>query len=303
MRKQLLTLSSCLMLGLATFAQTENTGMLLGKKGTPILPQEGDYGIGISANPFLEYTGNMFNNGGGNAAPSWTYGANPFSNNSIGNTVSVLGKYMISDNQAYRVRFNIAHQGRRNTQQIVKDTLTPDLNNLTFVNDVQRTKYTYVTLAAGKEWRRGKGRLQGVFGAEGILEFAGARNSYDYGNVLDQNFTAPNTFGAFGDIVGGSNIINPSSRVLNNKSGLFYGIGARGFAGVEFFVGPKISLGAEFGYTIRYTHKAKSTTTYETFNTIDLKRVEKTIRGNSGFSSFNLGVENLNGVINIHFYF
>jgi hypothetical protein len=44
-------------------------------------------------------------------------------------------------------------------------------------------------------------------------------------------------------------IINEGdSRVLSQKDGMSVTFGVRGFVGVEYFVAPKISIGAEFGW-------------------------------------------------------
>jgi hypothetical protein len=56
MKKSLTLLA--LVLGMSgAFAQD-----LTSKKGEPFLPEAGDWGLGIDANPFLEYAGNFFGN-------------------------------------------------------------------------------------------------------------------------------------------------------------------------------------------------------------------------------------------------
>ncbi|MES2681013.1 MAG: hypothetical protein V4635_14060, partial [Bacteroidota bacterium] len=60
---------------------------LTSKKGEPILPEKGDWAIGIDATPFLNYIGNFF--GTPNSAPSFTW---------LTNNNTIVGKYFI-DNQ------------------------------------------------------------------------------------------------------------------------------------------------------------------------------------------------------------
>ncbi|MBR9831853.1 hypothetical protein GYB57_06890 [bacterium] len=43
--------------------------VLTSKKGVPILPEAGDYAIGVDATLFLDYTGNLFNGNLGNTSP------------------------------------------------------------------------------------------------------------------------------------------------------------------------------------------------------------------------------------------
>lgn len=65
MMKKTLLVAAAALFASVTFAQE---GIITNKKGTPILPQAGDYAIGVDATPFLEYFGNMFNGENFNAA-------------------------------------------------------------------------------------------------------------------------------------------------------------------------------------------------------------------------------------------
>ena len=52
-------------------------------------------------------------------------------------------------------------------------------------------------------------------------------------------------------------------RIKSDKSGLGFEIGARAFAGAEFFIAPKLSIAGEFGWGIGYMSGGKTTTTIE----------------------------------------
>lgn len=55
MKKSLLVIA---LASATTFASAQDMNS---KRGTPILPEPGDYSIGIDAVPFLEYFGNLMN--------------------------------------------------------------------------------------------------------------------------------------------------------------------------------------------------------------------------------------------------
>ena len=49
---------------------------LTSKKGEPILPEAGDWAIGIDATPFLNYAGNFFGKTTNNNAPTFNFFTN-----------------------------------------------------------------------------------------------------------------------------------------------------------------------------------------------------------------------------------
>lgn len=96
MMKKTLLVAAAALFASVTFAQE---GIITNKKGTPILPQAGDYAIGVDATPFLEYFGNMFNGENFNAAPGFQYNTDrPF---------SIYAKQFISSTEAYRLTARI----------------------------------------------------------------------------------------------------------------------------------------------------------------------------------------------------
>lgn len=153
------------------------------KNGTTVLPEAGEFSIGIDAVPVLNYFGNLFNEAGNNAAVGYQQA----------NTIT--GTYMKTANLAYRGKLRIG------------------FNNSTV--DSVETKGTNLTLGAGVMKYRGKGRLQGYYGAE-----AGISTSSGSVTVSGNDAKAPNTMG-------------------------FYG---RGFVGAQYFVAPKVSIGTEYGW-------------------------------------------------------
>jgi hypothetical protein len=76
-----------------------------------------------------------------------------------------------------------------------------------------------LTAGLGKEWRRGSTRLQGFYGADLLLNISSTSEK-----ITDTGYERKET------------------------SGLGFGIGAQGFIGAEYFLFPKISIGAQYTY-------------------------------------------------------
>jgi hypothetical protein len=240
-------------LSAVSIAQQVDTTVLVSKRGRAILPQKGDFSIGVDASPFFQYLGNLFNNTTNNASPVFRSPTFPV----------LVGKYMRSSNTALRVRLalnNLSQEGKN----LVDNSTNPDPAIL--VTDTKNYSSTNVLLGAGIEKRRGKGRLQGVYGVEAFFGFTSSSSTYTYGNAITTanpsvSFTLWNANSAtvFGSTFG-------SSRTLETSSGTSVSYGVTGFVGAEYFLAPKMSLGAEFGYSIASTGSGSGTQRTESFN-------------------------------------
>lgn len=237
--KKLITISTFMFLSISLIGQgTPNSTM-----GSPILPEAKDFSISVDANPFLDYVGNMFNNSSSNTAPAFAFNADK--------PLSLYGKYFITDMSAYRATFRL---GFSSSSDKDPDSL---LNN-----DVFKSSDFNLALGLGKEWRRGKGRLQGIYGAEALINFSTASATFEYDN------------GDSEELSGGSS----------------FGLSARAFVGVEYFFAPKMSIGAEYGYALGFS----STGATEYIGTFGGTKIEETLAGGNSFgldtdaSGFNL---------------
>ena len=210
--KKLLTISFALFALNAANAQT-----LTSKKGEAYLPEKGDWAIGFNANNLFRYVGNAFNGNTNNAAPSLT--------NWVSN--SIVGKKFITANSAYRVVANIGFG---------TETESTEAGGNTFK---ETTSGYDVSLGLGKEWRRGKTRLQGYYGADVLL------------NVNSSTYKETNSQTGIGD------------KEYKEKDGLGFGLGVNGFLGAEYFIFPKISIGAQYQYglSVRMQGAGEGTTT------------------------------------------
>ena len=120
-----------------------------------------------------------------------------------------------------------------------------------------------LSLGLGKEWRKGSTRLQGFYGADVMLN-------------INSNSTKTTSTGY--------------EKVV--KSGLGFGVGAQGFLGAEYFLFPKISIGAQYTYGLVISMHGASTTT-ET-NQAEIKGAKS-----SGFNLGGVGVSSIN--MTLHF--
>lgn len=270
MKKKVLFIAAILTAGL-TFGQDGMTS----KKGTPILPEAGDYAIGFDAGNLLNYGGNLLNGSAGNGLNN----LNLMQNNTI------YGKMFIDANKAYRGMLQIGFGS------VTERALTADLSSGAAagaqVEDEMKTSAMNIVLGGGIEMRRGAGRLQGVYGPMAMIMIGSGSTEYTYGNALSA--TNPAHVSNFGQNAGAT----------EDKQGGTFGFAVGGFAGVEYFFAPKMSLGAEIQWTIAINSEANGEETTETWNG---SAAESTTTETGGESSFNIGTVP-NGVISLNFHF
>jgi hypothetical protein len=210
-------------------------------KGNRILPKQGDFAFGVELNPLFDYIGNMFNAKSDNYAPSFE-----------GIDFAINGKYFLTDNQAIRIRL-LMDLGQVRYKNIVQDDATIAVNPEAVdptVYDVYKKSENEFGFSVGYEFRRGYGRLQGFWGAEAYLGFTKAKGVFEYGNAMTGANPTPTTTYGWGT---SSMSSSPADyRSINTKSSSF-SAGAGLFAGVEYFIAPKMSIGAELNFRLLYS--------------------------------------------------
>lgn len=239
-------------------ATTVNAQELTSKKGFPILPEAKDWSISFNAVPLVDWAFDKTRVLSGTPATT-AGGALDYS---VANTV--VGKLMKDANTAYRgkVQFNFGSTSEDTYAGGVKTT--------------EKTSETDITLGGGLQYYRGKGRLRGYYGYEGLIGLS----------------TGPNTKFSY------SEALTAGSRDTEVKSGMGLNLGVRGFVGAEYFFAPKMSVGAEFGWGLGYGMKGDTEVTTETFGAAT--ETKKTVGASSGFGA---GVDNAGGSINLAIYF
>jgi hypothetical protein len=201
MKKGLLIVA--MMIGVTASAQDMNS-----KKGTPILPEAGDWSIGIGANSSLNYFGNLLNGNADNSPMSFDW--------TNGNDNVITGKMMKDANTAYRVGLRLGFGSTTADNQEVD----ADGDGVADFDSVEiKNGGSNINLAAGIQMYRGKGRVRGFYGAEANIGLSSAKETW---TATDLSVEA--------------------------KAGSTFNLGVRGFVGVEYFFAPKMSLSGEFGW-------------------------------------------------------
>lgn len=256
----------------------------MGQEEPVILPEGGDFALGFDAVPLLEYVGNIFNGTQNN-----TIGAN-----FLGNNQQVFGKYFLSDYMAIRGRLRLEQGIITNRNRVSLDNQTfPDPNIQ--VTDEWTNYSTFARVGGGVEFRRGTAKLIGVFGGEASFLYGTSSTDYDYGNPITEGNTSPtSTFGQFN--------AGRFERPVDEKTNKQLGFGLNGFAGVEYFIAPKISVGAEFTLGLDFIKGYRDQSTYQFWNAAT-GSVETTKSVSEGDSSLLLSSGNYGGSINLMFYF
>lgn len=243
---------------------------LTSKKGEPILPEAGDWGVAIDATPFLNYFGKV--GSGSNNAPTWNF---------FTNAQTITGRYFKDAKTVYRGSLRIG-LGSSTNRNMVDDRAAASSTTITFPNanlmkeNEWKHSSTDIGLAGGIEMRKGKTRLQGYYGGEVGLYLSNSKDKFTYGNSLvapgagvtapvlvdatDDSFAAASNVIATGAPIQG---ISGAARATERKNGATFSFGVRGFIGAEYFVLPKMSIGGEFGWGIGLTRNGKTTTTWE----------------------------------------
>jgi hypothetical protein len=301
-----------LAMGACMFAATTQAQELMSKKGTPILPEAGDWSIGIDAAPFIDWAFDKTRI----MAP---FGVSP-SSNAIApqENMTLVGLYMKDANTAYRgkVGINFSSHSEDHIIHANYTTATPPVTPV-YVTDNIKVSSMGITLGAGIQKSRGKGRLHGIYGAEAMIGFGGGtKTTYEYGNafILDTNALSN---------AGTANIYDPTnpptnesyvaSRTTEMKTGSSFSFGVDGFIGVEYFFAPKMSFSAEYNWGIVLSSGGEGSTTTETVTQPNLAvnnhayTVTSAEVKTGGHSDFNIGNGNINtsstGNIVFHFYF
>jgi hypothetical protein len=248
MKKYISVLFTLLFLAVNISAQEEaaSSGVLTNKKGIPILPKKGDCAIGISANPFLNYVGNMFNNTANNSLALSSY--------------TLYFKYYLADNAAVRVFLDLD-----NSKSLYKEYVRDDAAYLTYplsqakVIDTRSVKDNYLGIGLSVQKYRGYGRLQGFYGIYANYYQGRTQTEYTYGNVITEANPDPSNYyeGVADNSAGGA------GRKLYDDGGFGRSLGLGLLGGVEFFFMPKASIGVELDLGYSYNWSTQSNAKYE----------------------------------------
>jgi len=212
-----------------------NAQQITSKKGFPVLPEKGDWSISFNPEGIFKYIGDVGFNSAGGISPDVSEAT--YSNlDTFSNNLYFVGKMFITDRTAYRA---IARLNYSRVNDITTDETAGLNSNQTNVEKNRTTNFD-LTVGLGKEWRRGKTRLQGYYGADVLL------------NIRSLNRTkVTNSLNGVGN------------KETKGRDGVSFGIGAQGFIGAEYFVLPKMAIGAQYdmAFFVRLQGRGKDVTT------------------------------------------
>ncbi len=278
--KKIFLFSTFIFLFSVCFSQQDT--ILKSKSGKVILPQKGDFAIGIGANSLFDYIGNMLSSSGNNQLR-----LNLLNNNML------YGKYFLTSQSAIRLKLIINQTNSHYENNNVPD----DKNANNKVTDNYDLSETNLGVTIGYEIRKGTGRLQVSYGAELNFGLSSNDNKYSYGNAFSATNTAPtSTFDFYN-----SNSTSLPNRTLESKQDDGIAIGIRAFTGIEYFIFPKISVGGEIGLGYYNNFNGKNINNTESWNYNTNSILNMNNQNKNSFS--NLSTDIFSGQIFLLFHF
>lgn len=226
-------------------AVSESGSALVSRKGIAILPQAGDFAIGVEATPYLNYFGNMFS-GYTDEKNTLDLGAQ-----------TIYGRYFLADDAAVRVMFKIDNSTDVD-RSYVRDDAAYYANPLSTAQtqDAYTSRNREYVIGLGYQKYRGYGRLRGFYGAQLMVGFEKDSYEYSYGNPITSLNTAPTT-SYYGSV---------ATRTLKGDDGLTTSFGIGALAGVEYYFAPKVCIGGEISLMYGYSKGSQSNYTTERWN-------------------------------------
>lgn len=318
MKIKILLASACMMLVSTAYVDAK-------KPEKDYLPKAGDVTIGVNAVPFLNYLGNCFGKTKKNNINPAEIGGVPAVVGLDNPTMSIFGKYFLTDQTAVRLNVGIGINSITQSQYVQDDAaVAEDPLSIDQVEDTYKYRNSGMSIAVGYEWRRGGKRLQGFWGGQAILAYSNSKHFFGYGNAITEVNQTPtaatnndwdrpaglpdiNNDGNLdrGDIptLAQINGIGNDSRLLMQSDGRSWTYGVGGFVGVEYYIAPKISIGCEMSLNLLWTSGGKKYQKSERYNP-DFNRVEENTRwtGKSD-SGFRFGTQNIGTSLFVAFSF
>lgn len=287
MKKKVLFVAS-MFLATAMIAQDGLTS----KKGEAYLPEAGDWALGFDGTPFLNYAGNWFNGTQNNSVNATWVRNLP--------AATIYGKYFADETTAYRAKIRIGF-GSTSTKAFT-DTSAVNPATVVEIEDKMSTSGFNLTLGGGIEKRRGNTRIQGFYGGELLISFGSSSSEITYGDSFDDVNLA-----TWHDFNTNTSVTGAGPRTTKVSNGSTMQIGLRGFVGVEWFLAPKVSVSAEYGWGLAMRSQGDGERTTEewglaTPTATDNSLITKTTT-QGGTSSFGIDTDNNGGVISIFFHF
>jgi len=303
--KKVLSLIIIASLALPVLAREKSDSTKVAKDYSQILPQAGDFAVGFTLNPFVNFVGNMFNGTMGQVLDESRIGGGviQYGNNPTYPIVSVMGKYMFTDNLGIRANIGFLMNYADSTKKVKDDydvamgTLVPSM-----VSDTKKGTTFGGSFSAAAEYRVGKKAVQGVFSGGLLYTLSKYSCNYTYGNAITEINQKPTTaFNA--KHYGEEKMGMPYYRVLKESTACSHTIGLITSAGFEWFVAPKISLGAEVNLSLLYQITPGVTQQVEGYVPFYGEVRQETVEVGEKYQGLVFGTQNIGANLYMNFYF
>ena len=226
--------------------------------------KEGGFAITMNANPLLNYVGNMFNGTQNNSLAEFN-GVDGF----FGGT-TITGKYFLKDNLALDLGFGV------NNNYNVDNTYNKQDDKVT---QYERHATTAFQVKLGAEYRLFPGkRLQPIFGAAVFYQHT---NAWNFTKVTDGDNKDKTIYNNTISAAGGA----------TNAVGLIFNVG------VEYFIIPQISLGAniDLGVARRWVKATQENELTPDDKSVNYARVSS--------KNLNFATQKFGANVTLNFYF
>ena len=306
--KRIISLALSLIVATAAFSQTETKPQRERKQlkdYTEYLPKAGDVAIGFSLNPLANFVGNMFNGNTWNSLKNLA--AEPMLCPTP-NIAAIMAKYMLTDQLGIKANLGFGCNIYSKNGYIVDDAAMM-MNPLSEAKVIDTYKVNKLSgsIALGVDYHVGKQLpVQGVFGVGIIYALGHETHQYRYGNAITELNQNPsyNTSIFPTAVTTGLIPYMPNARMLSDQAiNLIHRVGAYASVGIEWFVAPKISLGANVNLNICYTLNPARETIYEGWNNATSQVEQYTELVAPASHGFTFSTDNIGANLLMNFYF
>lgn len=265
------------------------------------LPEAGDFSIGISIDPIVNFIGNSLNGYGtnGNKNTLGNIGGSVVNLNILPKpSVSLMGKYMLKNNFAVRINVGVVSSDSTKTAY-VKSDLNSVTNPMSLENLVDKitTDNVGLMMTLGAEKRIGKDRIQGVFSVDLILGYQSLNIDYQYGNPLTNLNSKPTA----SSIMPGLDVAG--YRIISKNYGNNYYFGGAFNVGLEYFIAPKIALGTEVSLLLYCKSSSSVSEEREGLNIYTNQLEKREFLISPGNRRIFINTDNLTSKLYLSFYF
>lgn len=278
------------------------------------LPQKGDFSVAFSLDPVATFAGNLFANGEGRVNSLSNLAGEPLLSEQIEDRLgrpmaSIMGAYMLTDQLGIKANIGFGYSTKKTNYYVIDDAAQyDDPWSTAQVTDSKRYSNITGSIAIGAEYRVGK-RLpvQGVFGGGVNYMFGTVKHTYHYGNAITELNQHPSQNAEMPAWVEAPTFASSkylSARVLSEtQADLIHMVGLYGSVGIEWFVAPKIALGANVNLALYYEIVPSRATKYEGWNHITEQAEDYTELVSPASNGFHFGTDNIGANLYLNFYF